>query len=447
MGVRDTIYALASGRGRAGVAVVRVSGPGAGRVLADLSGGGGPIPRRARLARLADPASGSPIDEAVTLWFPGPGSFTGEDVAEFHVHGGPAVIESLFRAVCALGCRAAEPGEFTRRAFESGRLDLAQAEGLADLIAADSDSQRNQALRHLEGAWGRQIETWAARLTDASAWLEAGLDFPDEDDVPHAVSARAAPALASVADEIAAALAQGRRGEIVRDGLQVAIVGPPNAGKSTLLNALAGREAAIVSDVPGTTRDVIEVRLDLGGYVVVLADTAGLREGGDVVEREGIRRARARAEAADLRLFVADSSEPGTRFGLEIESLRRPGDVWIWSKADAVPPPAVDRLAGIETLAVSGLTGEGVDRLVARLTEIAGERGGAGEGALITQARHREALEACAACLARARAGNLSPELAAEEIRGALAALGRIVGRVDVEAVLDRVFSAFCIGK
>lgn len=399
-----------------------------------------PRPRLAHRVALVDPAGGDVIDEALALTFPGPASFTGEDVVEFHVHGSPAVLERLFRVLGALGLSAAAPGEFSRRAFANGKMDLTAAEGLADLIASDSDSQRKQALAQLGGAWGRQIAAWQDRLLDALAWLEAAIDFADEDDVPVDVEGRAPLILAMVVREMGAALADGRRGEIIRDGLRVAIVGPPNVGKSTLLNVLAGREAAIVSDIPGTTRDVIEVRLDIDGYVLVIADTAGLRDTVDPIEAEGVRRARMKAEDADVRVWVMDGtdSDRADRVGLETDVLWRPGDLVFWNKADA---PAVVA-ARVGDLAGSALKGDGVDALLQALTARLG-RGG--ETALITRARHREALSAALAALTRAQAA--VPDLAAEDVRVALRELARIVGRFDMEAVLDRIFSAFCIGK
>ena len=309
MTAADTIYALSTAPGRAGIAVVRVSGPGAAAALAALAGAV-PPPRQARVARLRDPRQGEPIDAGLVLYFPAPRSVTGEDVAEFHVHGGRAVIAALLEALAALaGMRLAEPGEFTRRGFLNGKLDLAAAEGLSDLIAAETAAQRRQALRQLAGEFGRIAEGWRARLIDVQARLEAAIDFPDED-LPAGLWADSRAAAAALAGEIAAYLADGRRGERLRDGLAVAIVGPPNAGKSSLMNALARREVAITAATAGTTRDVIEVALDLEGYPVLLADTAGLRPSGDAVEAEGVRRARARAASADLKLVVLDATRP-----------------------------------------------------------------------------------------------------------------------------------------
>jgi tRNA modification GTPase len=357
-------------------------------------------------------------------------------MAEFHLHGGPAVIAALTAALAAIpGCRPAEPGEFTRRGFLNGKLDLSAAEAIADLVAAETDAQRRQAQRLAGGALAKLTEGWAARLTRLLAHLEAAIDFADED-LPADLAARAREEAAALAAEIARHLADGRRGEILRDGLSVAITGPPNSGKSSLLNALAGREAAIVSAVAGTTRDVIEVHLDLAGYPVVLADTAGLRDSADPIEAEGIRRARARAEAADLRLLVLDPAQappPG------------PPDertILVWNKSDlGATPPA----ASGESACVSALTGAGLPELVAHLAARA-ETLLAGEPAVITRARHRAALEETATALARA-AAQPEPALAAEDLRLALRALGRITGRVGVEDLLDVIFRDFCIGK
>src|SRR5271154_5209386 len=307
----STIFALSSGRPPAAIAVVRVSGPRAGVALEKLIGRI-PEPRKAKLARVRDPANGETIDEAIALWFPAPHSETGEDVAELQLHGGHAVVAAVLDALGKIeGCRLAEPGEFTRRAFENGRLDLTAVEGLADLVAAETPAQRRQAFRQLKGLIGDRAEAWRRRLTEALALVEARIDFSDEADVPEDLLGPALDAAQQLHDEIAAALAGGRRGERLRDGLVVAIAGPPNAGKSTLLNRLARREAAIVSPYAGTTRDVIEVHLDLGGWPVTLLDTAGIRETSDPVELEGVRRARARAGEADLVLWVTDLSAPG----------------------------------------------------------------------------------------------------------------------------------------
>lgn len=390
----------------------------------------------------SDPADGAPIDDGLALYFPGPASFTGEDVVELHLHGSPAVLERLFPVLASLGLSPAGPGDFTRRAFTNGRIDLTAAEGLADLIAADSEAQRRQALAQMGGAWARVIADWQARLLDLLALLEAGIDFIEEDDVPDGITDSVPQRLGAIAAEMAAHLEDGHRGEIIRDGLRVAIIGPPNVGKSTLLNALAGRDAAIVSDVPGTTRDIVEVRLDLDGYVVVLADTAGQRETDDAIEREGVRRGQVRAVESDLRIFVGD---PQTRVGLETDALARPGDIVFANKQDeeAWRSEAPDQIL---TLAGSALNGIGLEPLLAAVAARAREAAGSG-GALVTRLRHRESLAAALAAVRRGGEPGTAVDLAAEDVRAALQELARIVGRFDVEQVLDRIFASFCIGK
>ncbi len=428
----DTIFALATAPGRAGVAVVRVSGAKADASLSALSDGELPAARMAVLRTLYDKPNDVRIDTALTLRFPAPNSYTGENIVEFQIHGGPAVSAALLRALGALpGLRLAEPGEFTRRAVENGRLDLIQAEAIADLVASETEAQRRQALRQLEGQLGGLYEEWRARLIRSAAWIEATIDFPDEE-IPADSLAQSRAALAALAEEIQAHLNDGRRGEILRDGLSVAVIGPPNAGKSSLVNALARRDVAIVSEIAGTTRDVIEVRLDLKGYPVILADTAGLREARDSIEAEGIARARARAEGADLRLLVLDGSDfSSTDHGFS-------ADLVVWNKAD------LSKAKGAG-LWVSAKTGEGLQTLIDALATRAA-KGLEGEAPVITRARHREALEQTAQALKRA-ASIEAPDLAAENVRLAANALGRVTGRVDLDELLDVVFRDFCIGK
>jgi tRNA modification GTPase len=437
----DTIFALATAPGRGGIAVVRVSGPRAGEAVASLGAAPG-RPRFAGRARFADPRTGETIDEGMLLWFPAPASYTGEDVAELHVHGGRAVTAALIEALGSLpGLRLAEPGEFTRRGFEHGKLDLTEAEAIADLVAAETAAQRRQALAQLGGALGALYEGWRAALLRALAHLEAAIDFPEED-LPSGLEEEVAGEAARLAREIAAHLADRRRGERLRDGVSIAILGPPNAGKSSLLNALARRDAAITSAVAGTTRDVIEIHLDLGGYPVILADTAGLRETADPVEAEGVRRARARGEAADLKLLIFAADAPASAAALQ--AWQDADAVLLASKIDLVPPGARGALPPA-ALPLSVVTGEGLDALLARLEgEVANRL--AGEGAALTRARHRAALEET--LIALERAGRAAPpELLAEDLRLAARALGRITGRVDVEDVLDLIFREFCIGK
>ncbi|MBB6308720.1 tRNA uridine-5-carboxymethylaminomethyl(34) synthesis GTPase MnmE [Xanthobacter tagetidis] len=429
----DTIFALSSGRPPSGVAVVRLSGPAAGDAVRALLGDL-PPPRFARYGALRDPARGEVLDRALVLFFPGPASTTGEDVAELHLHGGRAVVAAVLRVLGALpGLRPAEAGEFTRRAFARGKMDLAEVEGLADLVAAETEAQRRQALALASGALSRRIADWRAGLVQALALVEASIDFSDEGDVPDDLVAEAQAVIGPLAADVAAALSDADRGERVRAGLTVAIAGPPNAGKSTLLNRLAGREAAIVSPVPGTTRDVLEVHLELAGQAVLLLDTAGLRESVDMVEQEGVRRALARAEAADLVLWLSEAGEPPPAALARAIRVRTKADL-----GGGVP----DGWIGLSTH-----TGEGVEALLACLeTEAEGLAGG--EPALVSRERQRLALAEAAGHLSRA-AGDFGgqEELRAEELRLAARALDRVIGRVDVEDVLDALFVTFCIGK
>jgi tRNA modification GTPase len=388
---------------------------------------------------LRDPESGDDIDDAIVLWFPQPYSVTGEDVAELQVHGSRAVIAALTAALARLGLRLAEPGEFTRRAFLNDKLDLTQAEAIADLAAAETEAQRRQALRQMDGELGALYRGWGGRLLRLLAHLEAAIDFPDEN-LPPAIEAEVAAETATLAAEIEVHLADNRRGERLRDGIVVAIIGPPNAGKSSLLNQLARREAAITSPIAGTTRDVIEVAIDLGGFPVILADTAGLRDSADVIEQEGLRRALARAETAELRLFVFDAAYPKQ----VTATAAWPGraTLLVANKTDLV----ADRSAlPAGALAVSAVTGEGIPALVeAVAVRIASEYDT--PRPMLTRERHREALETAHQALRRSRAAAL-PELRAEDLRLAWRSLGRITGRVDVEDLLDVIFRDFCIGK
>jgi tRNA modification GTPase len=438
---RDTIYALSTAAGRAGVAVVRVSGPDAAEAIIALTGRDLPPPRHAALRRFRSPG-GDEIDRGLLLWFPAPESFTGEDVGEFQIHGGRAITDALLGALGRQeGLRLAAPGEFTRRAVENGKLDLTAAEGLADLIAAETEAQRRQALRQYDGELATLYENWRARLIEQAAWIEAAIDFSDED-LPADLYARARGALANVRNDIADHIDDGGRGEIIREGLRIALIGPPNAGKSSLLNALARLDVAIVSEIPGTTRDVIEVRLDLGGYPVVVADTAGLRDAGDAIEKEGVRRALARARAAELVVLVVDGSKD-ERPNLAADVQARLC-LTVWNKRD-LAPHATDA----EELNVSAKTGDGMDELIAALAARVADIAESGQEAPpLTRARHREALTEAKAALARAlETPDDQPELMAEDVRLAMRALGRITGRVDVEDVLDVIFKEFCIGK
>ncbi len=436
-----TIFAPATAPGRAAVAVIRLSGPETGGAVRAVAGAV-PPPRRASLRTLRD-VDGSPLDQALVLWMPAPASYTGEDTAELHLHGGPAVVEGVVEALRALGLRLAEPGEFTRRAFANGRMDLLEAEAVADLVDAETAAQRRQALDQLGGAVGARHAAWRETLLDALAHLEAAVDFPDED-LPAEVAARARPPLLALKAELEAAAAD-RRGERVREGLHIALVGAPNAGKSTLLNALLGREAAIVTPVPGTTRDVVEGRLLLAGVPTTLADTAGLRASDDPIEVEGVRRARAWAAAADLRVWVRDMT---SRDADEASTVLRDADLVVMNKADL--SGASRRLDGADTfeLTISAHNDADVARVRTWLEAWASRVAGGSEPPAATRLRHRLALAESAASLGRATASDLvDPELIAEDVRLAARALERLSGRLDPEEVLGRVFSTFCIGK
>jgi tRNA modification GTPase len=444
---RDTIFALSSGRPPAAIAVVRMSGPRAGAALEGVTGRL-PAPRQAALVKVRDPATGEVIDEALALWFPGPNSETGEDTAELQLHGGRAVIGSLLRVLGDIqGLRPAEAGEFTRRAFENGRLDLTAVEGLADLIYAETEAQRRQAYRQLKGLLGDRAEAWRKRLIEALALVEARIDFSDEADVPEDLVSPALEIARGLRTEIAEALASASRGERLRDGLVVAIAGPPNAGKSTLLNRIARRDAAIVSPVPGTTRDVIEVHLDLDGYPVTLLDTAGIRDSEDPIEQEGVRRACQRAAEADLVLWLTEATSKCDT------SHAPPAAPAVWrinTKIDLASEVKNEDESDLSSILfhVSATTGEGMNRLLGQLSDYATTFFSPQEPAMVTRERHRKLLEATMAALDRALDGLPTAEdLLAEELRHAARHLGRLTGRVDVEDILDVIFRDFCIGK
>jgi len=430
----DTIYAISSGPPPAAIAVLRVSGPRAEAVLATLAPGPLPAPRRAALRRLVD-AEGGLLDEALVLRFEAGASATGEPMVELHCHGGRAVLAAAMDAVAAAGpCRMAEPGEFALRAFLNGRMDLAAAEALGDLIAAETEAQRAQAARLIGGALHARAAAWREALLRALALVEVTIDWADEE-VPEDVSPEVAALIDRVAGEIASELAVADGAERLRHGLEVAIIGAPNAGKSSLLNALAGREAAITSAVPGTTRDVIELRYDLNGLPVVFLDMAGLRPTEDAVEEIGVARARERAEAAELRLLLEANDAPA---GPEARALLRPGDLRAISKADLAPGPG---------MSVSAKTGEGIPALLEAIAAALAER--APSGGLVAHRRQRAALETGYLALISARSGldRLGAEEVSEDLRSGLRALERLIGRVGVEDVLGEIFGAFCLGK
>ncbi|KQW69129.1 tRNA modification GTPase MnmE [Phenylobacterium sp. Root77] len=442
----DTIFAPATAAGRSAVAVVRLSGPQTGRALTALAGKL-PKPREAALRILKD-AEGRAIDQALVLWFEGPSSYTGEDAAEFHVHGGPAVVAGLLEAIAAQGLRLAEPGEFTRRAFENGKLDLAQAEGVADLIEAETEAQRRQALDQLGGALGQAQTRWRDGLIEALAMFEAAVDFADEE-IPADVAARARPVLQALIAELELAVADVKRGERVREGFRIALIGAPNAGKSTILNALARREAAIVTATPGTTRDVIEVPMRLAGYKALLADTAGLRDTHDEIEAEGVRRARAWAGEADLRIWVVDGASDAAATSADLH----PHDLCVINKADLGQGAETGhalveaRALNVEVLRLSAWKPDDISALEKALERRIVEALAGAELPTATRLRHRELLSEALERLNRALLLEDDLELAAEDVRLAGRALDRITGRIDPEDVLDRVFSSFCIGK
>ncbi len=444
----STIFALASGRGRAGIAVVRISGPDARTATAELTDRVLPV-RRAVRVDLRDPADQELLDQGLAIFFPGPASFTGEDVVELHVHGGIAVVDGVLRALSGReGLRLADPGEFTRRGFENGKLDLTAAEGVADLVAAETEAQRRQALGQMGGALAAFCDAGRDKLVETLAYWEAAIDFSEEE-LPPDLEQRVVTAVSELSAAIGAQLSDGYRGERLRQGIEAAIVGIPNAGKSSLLNRLARRDAAIVSETAGTTRDIIEVHLELGGYPVILADTAGLRDPGDAIEEEGVRRAIERAERADMRIVVMDG-EAWPVVAAETRAWITADNLLVLNKTDSLQSTAPDELDGHEIIGISAKTGAGIDTLLVKLEQrVAGIF--AGKAApIVTRARHREALEETQVALARfldASDRLERPELSAEDLRMAARALGRITGSVDVEDLLDVIFADFCIGK
>ena len=436
---RDTICALASGHPPAAISVIRVSGPETTSIIAERLSVSQLKPRHATLVELRS-ESGDQIDSGLAAFMPGPASYTGEDTLEISLHGGRMITELALQSIMSAGARLAEPGEFTRRAFEAGKLDLTRAEAVADLIDAESEAQLDQALKQMDGALEKLYSGWREDLTETLALLEASIDFPDEEDAPERVDAPVRQKLENLKSALQQALADGNVTERIRDGFRIAILGKPNAGKSTLLNQLAKREAAIVTDIPGTTRDVVEVRLTMGGYLVWVSDTAGLRETHDVVEAEGVRRALKAGDEADLRIWLHDAREP-------FRSDRvRPGDLVVSNKSDLVDPKSVSR----ETLAISAKAGDGIDEveaeIVARISSLTKNV----TAPIITRARHRQGIERALAHLETASQNldnGIGAELVSEDVRLASRDLGTLTGHVDPESVLGAVFSSFCIGK
>lgn len=448
----NTVFALSSAPGRSGVAVIRISGSEASRALVALTGGL-PKPRYAALRKVRAPGSGEVLDQAIALWFPGPDSFTGEDLAELHIHGGRAVVTAVLDALDGLdGLAPAGAGDFTRRAFDNGRLDLVEVEGLADLIVADTEGQRRQAIRQMSGDLSALYNDWRDRLIRELAYFEAQIDFPDEGDVPEDLIVASRERVAALTDELGRHLDDGRKGERLREGVRVVIAGEPNAGKSSLLNHLARRDVAIVSEEAGTTRDVIEVHLDLGGAAAIVADTAGLRAAEGEVETEGVRRAEQRIAEADIVVVVFDGSAEAARCRDAMERVTALGNaILVANKSDLFDLSDLqEKTAGWDKalFSVSAQTGEGLDAVIDALSVRALEIAGTGEDIAITRLRHRRALEDCRDALERSlKADPESPELAGEDLRRAVHALGRVTGRVDVEDLLDVIFADFCIGK
>ena len=436
---RDTICALASGPPPAAIATLRVSGPGVRSIISARLSKPELKPRHATLVDLLS-ASRDVIDSGLAIFMPGRASYTGEDTLEISLHGGRIIVELALESIMAAGARLAEPGEFTRRAFEAGKLDLTRAEAVADLIDAESEAQLAQALKQMNGALEDLYSGWRHDLTSCLALLEASIDFPDEDDAPDRVDGPVREMLDDLEGNLHDALKTGNITERIRDGFKIAILGKPNAGKSTLLNQLAKREAAIVTDIPGTTRDVIEVRLTMGGYLVWISDTAGLRQTADIVEAEGVRRARKTAAEADLRIWLYDGREDFEEAGVQ------PGDLVVANKCDLGRPGSVSR----ETLKIAAKTGEGVEALEAEIVDrIASLTRHAG-APMITRARHRQGIERALIHLGHAKSHlelRTGSEFVAEDVRLASRELGTLTGHIDPDTVLGAVFSSFCIGK
>jgi tRNA modification GTPase len=438
-----TIYALSSPPGKGGVAVLRVSGPQALESYRALTRRKKALePRRAVYCRMTHPASGEMIDRGLAIYFQAPASFTGEDVVEYHIHGGTAGVAAMLAALGACeGLRPAEAGEFTKRAVLNGKLDLTEAEAVGDLINAETEIQHRLAAAQYEGSLKQLYDGWTARLVQMLAYQEAEIEFPDED-MPDGIAEDLRPQIKELLADLRTHLDDARKGERLREGLKIVILGPPNAGKSSLLNALAARDVAIVSETAGTTRDAIEAHLNLGGYAVTVTDTAGLRgRTEDKIEQEGMARARQRAAEADLKVFLFDAAEGFDKeFFKEIDTET----LLVANKSDAAENTAIPDGA----IPLSVKTGDGMAFFLKRLTgELAGRWAlPKNHAPLLTRQRHRDTLEECRAALEQSLAAEL-PELAAEDLRLALRALGRLTGRVDVEALLDVIFRDFCIGK
>jgi tRNA modification GTPase len=445
MSANDTIFAVSSGSGRAAIAVIRLSGPRAREIVSDMTGGM-PQPRHYSLRRLVDPGTGEVLDEAIAVWLPAPRSFTGENCAEFHVHASRAVLAAIFKVFSGYqGVRPAEAGEFTRRAVRHGKMDLVEAEGLGDLLGAQTEFQRRQAMSHMLGDASSVFDSWRERLLQIRADIEAVIDFADEEGVAEAASLRINSQTIELLREMEGAVAKSAAAGAIRDGVKVVLAGPPNTGKSSLLNAIARRDAAIVSAIPGTTRDVIEVMLDMGGIPVILTDTAGLRSSGDEIEQEGINRSLREVASADIVVWVASPDVEGS----DRCELSESPDLIILGKSDLVAQQSrLPRNELRRVIPVSAATGQGLPEFVASLTDLVRQRLDVGENPIVVSERQRKATLDSIRILNDSLAHNLSGlEMKAEDIRKSAEAIGRITGRTEVEEWLGAIFSKFCIGK
>ena len=441
----DTIYSLSTGAGSSGVAIIRLSGSASEEVLKILTRKQTPKPRLASLRRIHSPVNQDAIDEGIVIWFPGPNSYTGEDVVEFHVHGGPSITEEVLKSISTIGsCRIAEPGEFTRRAFQSGKMDLTSAEAVADLIDAKTIEQRRQALKQFDGQLAGLYDEWRKQLIDLLAYAESAIDFSDEE-LPENINKTIIHNILRIKDSITQHIDDKMIGERIRSGFHVTILGAPNSGKSSLLNRLATRDAAIVSDIAGTTRDVIEVQMNLEGFAVIISDTAGIRDAQNEVEVEGVRRARKSADEADLVVVVFDALDLPNISEITSTYITDKSLVLI-NKVDVLEHTLPSEINGKEILGVSAKTGEGFEEFQLKLNQDIKNYFRNNEQPVLTRVRHREALEEALVSLNRSSQAKL-PELVAEDIRLAVRSIGKITGRVDVEDVLDIIFNEFCIGK
>ena len=442
-----TIYALSTGPGVSGIAVVRVSGKEAAEVVKQLTGDDLPVPRVAVLKKLKNSNTNEMIDEGIVLWFPGPNSYTGEDLAEFHVHGSRAVVSALHSSISGIkNCRLAEPGEFTKLAFQNGKINLLKAEGIADLVSAETEIQRKQAVEIMSGKSSDKFTSWRAKLLKILAHVEAKIDFPDED-LPKDTLDEIQKTSNQVSKEIEKVLDDQKVGERIREGFKIAIVGPTNAGKSSLLNYLSKRDVAIVSEIAGTTRDVIETHLNLDGYPVVVSDTAGIRESKNEIEKKGIKLALNRAEDADLKLIIVDAKS--VDFTSVLKELIDENAILVVNKSDLIAGNINKELQKHDHILVSIKNNLNLDKLILKIKKKLENKFISYGDILITRERHRQHLEQCISHLKNFKNKNGSEDYdkAAEDLRLATRHLGMIVGKVDVEEILGSIFNDFCIGK